>query len=69
VLPEDAHLALVHTRDHLRLLARLTEPRTAADDEELPLSPIALAYCFERLAGDLDDIVGEARWSRSPSGE
>jgi hypothetical protein len=62
VLPEDAHLALVQARDHLRLLARLTEPRIAADDDELPLSPLALAHCFDRLARDLDDIVNAARW-------
>jgi hypothetical protein len=61
-LPEDAHLALVQARDHLRLLARLTEPRTDADDAELPLSPIALAWCFHRLAGELDDIVRAAHW-------
>ncbi|MBF6023442.1 hypothetical protein IU514_05280 [Lysobacter niastensis] len=61
-LPEDAHLALVQARDHLRLLARLTEPRTEAGDDEVPLSPLALAHCFDRLAGDLDGIVQAAHW-------
>ncbi|MFC5592973.1 XAC0095 family protein [Lysobacter niastensis] len=62
VLPEDAHLALVQTRDHLRLLARLTEPRTDTGADELPLCPLALAHCFDRLARDLDEVVGAAVW-------
>ncbi|MDR7133271.1 hypothetical protein J2X06_000455 [Lysobacter niastensis] len=64
VLPEDAHLALVQTRDQLRLLARLTEPGHAADDGELSLSPLALAHCFDRLASELDGIVDAAQWPR-----
>lgn len=59
-LPEDAHTALTQTRDHLQLLARLTDPRVMDDDEDLPLSPTALAHCFARLAGDLDRIVSAA---------
>ena len=64
VLPEDAHLALVQTCDQLRLLARLTEPGHAADDDELSLSPLALAHCFDRLASELDGIVDAAQWPR-----
>lgn len=59
-LPEDAHTALTQTRDHLQLLARLTDPRLMDDDEDLPVSPTALAHCFARLAGDLDRIVRAA---------
>lgn len=48
LLPEDALLALVQTRDQLQLLARLTEPAAAHDDAELAVSPMALAHCFDR---------------------
>jgi hypothetical protein len=62
MLPEDAHLALIQTRDQLRLMARLIEPGIDADDERT-LSSTALAHCFERLAHDLDGVVEVARWS------
>ena len=69
VLPEPAHLALIQARHHLRLLARLTEPTAADDEEEMSLSPTALAHCFGRLASDLDDIVSAAYWpARRPLG-
>ena len=61
-LPEQEYRALMRARDHLRLLARLTEPRNLADVDELPLSPLALTKCFQRLADDLDDIVRVAWW-------
>lgn len=64
VLPEDAQLALVQTRDHLRLLARLTEPQADAGADELALCPLALAHCFDRLARDLDHVVDAALWHR-----
>lgn len=61
LLPEDAHLALLQTRDQLRLLAVLADPR-GFDDPELRLSSGALAECFRRLAGDLDGVVKAAVW-------
>lgn len=64
LLPEDALLALVQTRDQLRLLARLTEPAASDDDAELAVSPIALAHCFDRLAGDLQGVIDAAHWRR-----
>ncbi|WP_457096382.1 XAC0095 family protein [Lysobacter sp. P5_B9] len=61
-LPEEEYHALQRARDHLRLLAGLTEPRNFADDQDLRLSPLALTDCFQRLADDLDDIVRVAWW-------
>jgi hypothetical protein len=69
VLPEQAHLALVQMRDHLRLLARLTETGTEASCHDNILRPDAMAWCFSRLARDLDDIVGVAYWSEAAAAE
>lgn len=60
LLPATAHLALTQTRDHLRLLAQLTEPQGEASPDVVYLSAQALANCFDRLADDLDRIVGAA---------
>ena len=60
LLPENALLALIEVRDQLRLLARLTEPAAAQDDAELAVSPMALAHCFDRLAGDLQSMIDAA---------
>ena len=64
LLPEEALLALTQARDQLRLLARLTEPSAADDDAELAISPMALAHCFDRLAGDLGAVIDAAHWRR-----
>ena len=61
-LPEEAHLALVRTREHLLLLARLTDSQTLAIEEPLQISPTALAQFFVRLAGDLDGVIRAAQW-------
>lgn len=61
-LPEAEYRALIRARDHLRLLARLTEPHFLEDGEAMPISPLALARCFRHLSDDLDDIVREAWW-------
>jgi hypothetical protein len=61
LLPEDAHLALLQTRDQLRLLALLADPH-GCNELELSLPPSALAECFWRLARDLDEVVGAAAW-------
>lgn len=53
----DAHQALTQTRDHLRLLAQLTEPQGEAGPDVVYLSARALADCFDRLADDLDRVA------------
>lgn len=65
LLPEDAHLALLLTRDHLRLLALLADPSALAEPD-LMLSRGALAECFWRLAGDLDKVADAAVWPAAP---
>ncbi|GAB3095956.1 XAC0095 family protein [Lysobacter terrae] len=61
-LPEEEYRALIQAHDQLRLLAQLSEPYTFTECAELPLSRYALAHCFDRLAGELDDIVRGAWW-------
>lgn len=56
-LPADAHQSLAQTRDYLRLLAQLTEPKGDAGPDVVYLSAQALAYCFDCLADDLDLIA------------
>ncbi|MEZ0472913.1 XAC0095 family protein [Luteimonas salinilitoris] len=67
LLPEDAHLALTQTRDQLRLLALLADPR-GSDEPDLMLRPGALAECFWRLAGDLDEVAEAAAWTGKGGG-
>lgn len=62
-MSDAAHASLIRTRDHLRLLARLSAARIVYDAEELQLTPDALAASFHRLADDLDGILGETRCS------
>ncbi|MBT2746591.1 MULTISPECIES: hypothetical protein [unclassified Lysobacter] len=57
LLPTTALQALTQTRDHLRLLAQLTEPQGDAGPDVVYLSAQALAHCFDRLADDLDRVV------------
>lgn len=61
VLPAIAHQALTQTRDHLRLLALLTEPQAPDAPDTVLVSAEALAYCFDRLADDLERIADAAR--------
>ncbi|MEG3790990.1 hypothetical protein V1318_12745 [Lysobacter sp. CCNWLW3] len=60
-LPATAHQALTQTRDHLRLLAQLTEPQDQDAPDQLSISAEALAVCFDRLADDLERIADAAR--------
>ncbi len=60
-LPATAHQALTQTRDHLRLLAQLTEPQAPDAPDQLSISAEALAVCFDRLADDLERIADAAR--------
>ncbi|KRD74472.1 hypothetical protein [Lysobacter sp. Root983] len=62
-LPATAHQALTQTRDHLRLLAQLTEPQAPDAPDQLSISAEALAVCFDRLADDLERIADAARAS------
>ncbi|MFD0324653.1 XAC0095 family protein [Lysobacter gummosus] len=57
LLPATAHQALTQTRDHLRLLAQLTDSRGEAGPDVVYLSAQALAHCFDRLADDLDRVA------------
>ena len=63
LLPEPAHLSLIQMRDHLRLLARLTDTGAAASDAAAKVTSEAMAWCFSRLARDLDDVIDAAHWS------
>jgi len=51
------YLLLIQTRDHLRLLAQLTEPQGKGGPDVVYLSAEALAHCFDNLADDLDRIA------------
>ncbi len=64
LLPEPTYHQLQDTRDHLRLLARLTAATTIEEDEEgvLNLRRALLAQCFQHLAERLDAALGEVVW-------
>jgi len=57
LLSSDAYIALANVRDHLRLLAQLTEPKGEGVLDIVYLSAEALAQCFERLADDVERIA------------
>lgn len=57
LLPATAYLALIQTRDHLRLFAQLTEPQSEAGPDVVYLSAQALAHCFDRLADHMDRVA------------
>ena len=59
-LPLAAHAVLIHTRDELRLLSQLAEPRSEDDRDEIILSTEALSDCFSRIAEHLDDVLASA---------
>lgn len=52
-----AHEDLVQIRDHLRLLAQLTDSQGKDDFDVVYLSAQALANCFDRMADDVDRII------------
>jgi hypothetical protein len=62
-LPEHAHLELIQLRDHLRLMAQLTECGSNASRHDARLRPDALAWWFTRLARDVAGIVDATYWS------
>ncbi len=60
LLPENAQLRLLQTRDHLRFLAALARPRYVSNTSGINEPPIpmdALAFCFDMLAEQLDDVL------------
>lgn len=57
-----AYLALVQMRDHMRFLAKVTEPRDR-DNPELLVRPEELVWCFSSAATDLNEIAETVRWS------
>jgi hypothetical protein len=63
VITEQAHLELIQIRDHLRLLAFLTDTGSNASRHDALLRPDALAWWFSRLSRDIDQIVDAAEWS------
>ena len=67
-LPEHAHLELIQLRDHLRLMAQLTECGSNASRHDARLRPDALAWWFTRLARDVDGIVDATYWSAQTGG-
>ncbi|MCC4622371.1 hypothetical protein LL965_20780 [Xanthomonas cassavae CFBP 4642] len=63
LLPEDAQLRLLQTRDHLRFLAALARPRcvsSTSGSNEPPIPLDALAFCFDMLAEQLNDVLLQA---------
>ncbi|WP_428995378.1 XAC0095 family protein [Lysobacter enzymogenes] len=57
LIPSAAYEALAEIRDHLRMLAQLTEPQAEAGPDVIYLSARALARCFDRFADDLDQVA------------
>jgi hypothetical protein len=62
-IPEEAHFELVKLREHLRLMARLVEPGTAASDHDAILRPNAMSWLVTRLWRDVDEILQATYWS------
>ncbi|WP_206861108.1 XAC0095 family protein [Lysobacter changpingensis] len=54
--PRSAHESLIHTRDQLRLLARLARARSESP-EHVYVHPGALSGLFERTAAYVDDAL------------
>ncbi|MDC8747028.1 hypothetical protein NY751_13290 [Xanthomonas campestris] len=63
LLPEDAQLRLLQTRDHLRFLSVLARPRCMPTSgiNETPVPIDALAFCFDLLAEQLDDVLMQTK--------
>ena len=61
IIPPAAQQCLIQMRDHLRLLASLSEHGTVASDRAYSLRPDAMAWCFTSLARDLDAVIVAGR--------
>ncbi|WOB26346.1 MULTISPECIES: XAC0095 family protein [Xanthomonas] len=61
LLPEDAQLRLLQTRDHLRFLATLAQPSATITSHlnEPRVSLDALAFCFDLLAEQLESVLNQ----------
>jgi hypothetical protein len=62
-IPEEAHFEFVKLREHLRLMAHLVEPGTAASDHQAMLRPHALSWFVARLWREVDEILQATYWS------
>ncbi|MUV13488.1 XAC0095 family protein [Noviluteimonas gilva] len=56
-LPESAHIELVQMRNHLQLMAQLTELGSGAIGPDARLRPEALGWWFSRLQRDIDAVI------------
>ncbi|MCL1532000.1 hypothetical protein M3O57_16680 [Xanthomonas nasturtii] len=64
LLPEGAQLRLLQTRDHLRFLAALACPHCTSNTSGISKPPVsldALAFCFDLLAEQLDDVLTQTK--------
>ncbi|WP_448122222.1 XAC0095 family protein [Xanthomonas arboricola] len=60
LLPENAQLRLLQTRDHLRFLAALVCAKYSADTSnphKVTVTPDALEFCFELLAEQIEQVL------------
>ncbi|MGO4550261.1 XAC0095 family protein [Lysobacter sp. 2RAF19] len=62
-LPEAAHFELVHLRDHLGMMSKLSALKSNASTVEARLRDDALAWWFARLEKDLAGIVAASTFS------
>ena len=56
-LPEYAYAELIQLREHLRLMAQLTNPGAAPSALDAALRPEAFAWWFSRLSRDIAWVV------------
>lgn len=61
VLVGHSYGGAVITQMGLRLLATLAEPRNEDDRDDILLSTEALSDCFKRIAGELDEVMGQVQ--------
>ncbi|KOR40933.1 hypothetical protein ADT25_18225 [Xanthomonas oryzae] len=60
LLPENAQLRLLQTRDHLHFLSALVCAQHSADasnPHKVAVTPDALKFCFELLAEQIEQIL------------
>ena len=61
-LPEYAYAELIQLREHLRLMAQLTNPGAAPSALDAELRPEAFAWWFSRLSRDISGVVDATYW-------
>lgn len=62
-IPEEAHTDLVNVHNFARLMAQLTQVGGNASTVDPRLRPDAMAWCFERLAKELNAIIDVSYYS------